>query len=213
MGNKKKNIFRFLPMDMGRLVCSVLLPYFRMKRIRPDGSKYKEKLKGGAIIAANHTGFSDPFIMGVAFWYRRLFFLAAKEVMINSFIGVLLKGMGCIKIDRDISDINAIRKCVDILKDGKLLGMFPQGGIKRDGEMDKIKSGAVLIALQAGVPIIPMYSADKKHWWSRKTVVIGEPINCRDYCQKKFPSLADMEKLSEILLDRMLECENAVKEK
>lgn len=200
-------------MDIGRLVCSVLLPYFRMKRLCPDGSKYKGHLKGGAIIAANHTGFLDPFIMGTAFWYRRLFFLAAKEVMLNPFIEFLLKGMGCIKIDRDISDINAIRKCTDVLKEGRLLGMFPQGAINRDGEMDKIKSGAVLIALQAGVPIVPMFCAPKKHWWSRKVVVIGEPINCRDYCQKKFPSLADMENLSNILLEKMTECENAAKEK
>lgn len=205
----KKNIFRFLPMDIGRIVCSVLPLYYRTKRIDLKGERFKTHLKGGAVIVTYHTDFSDPFTLGNCFWYRRLFFLAAKEVMKNSVIEVLLRGMGCIKIDRDASDIEAIKKCVSVLKCGKLLGVFPEGGIHREGDTDKIKSGAVLIAMQAGVPIIPVYIAKRKNIFKRQLAVIGEPFDCRDYCTKRFPSVADIDGISEKLLIKMEECKKA----
>ena len=207
MANKKlKNPFRYLPLDSARAVMSVLTLAFRHKKMHVSGEKYNQKVKGGAIIAMNHTGFSDPFKAATCFMTRRMFFLAAKEVMMNRFIGFLLKGTGCISIDRDQSDINAIRKCVDVLKDGKYLLIFPQGSIQSTDEVNKIKSGAVLIALQAGVPIVPMYTAKRKHWWNRTLTVIGDPIDCKALCPKKFPSVADLEALSDTLLEKMEEC-------
>lgn len=209
---KKKNIFRFLPMDMGRIVCAVLPLYYRTKRIDLKGEKIKEHLKGGAVVVSFHTGFSDPFTLGNCFWYRRLFFLAAKEVMKNPLVETLLKGMGCIKIDREASDIDAIKKCVSVLKDGRLLGVFPEGGIHRNGEADKIKSGAVLIAMQAGVPIIPVYTERRKNIFKRQVMVIGEKFCCRDYCTKRFPSVGDIAEISERLLIKMEECKKAYEE-
>lgn len=209
MKNKSKNIFRFLPMDMGRIVCAVLPLYYRTKRVNLKGEKVKEHLKGGAVVVSFHTGFSDPFTLGNCFWHRRLFFLAAKEVMKNRLVEVLLKGMGCIKIDRDASDIDAIKKCVSVLKDGRLLGIFPEGGIHRDGEVDKIKSGAVLIAMQAGVPIIPVCIEKRKNIFKRQVAVIGEPFDCREYCPKRFPSVADISEVSQKLLIKMEECKKA----
>lgn len=205
---RKNNIFRFLPMDMGRIVCSVLPLWYRTKRINIKGEKVKTHLKGGAVIASFHTGFSDPFTVGNCFWYRRLFFLAAKEVMKNKVIEVLLKGMGCIKIDREASDINAIKKCVSVLKEGKLLGIFPQGGIHKE-ETDQIKSGAVLIAMQAGVPIIPVYIAKRKNIFKRQIAVIGEAFDPKEHCPKRFPSVNDIAEVSSKLLAEMERCKHA----
>ena len=203
---RQKNPFRYLPLDAARAVCSVLTLAFRPKKLHISGEKYSQKVKGGAIIASNHTGFSDPVRVATCFITRRVFYLAAKEVMINRVVGVLLKGAGCISIDREQSDINAIRKCVDVLKDGKLLAIFPQGSIQDNDEMNKIKSGAVLIAMQAGVPIIPMYTAKRKHWWNRTLTVIGDPFDCKERCGKRFPSVADIDQLSNELLGKMEEC-------
>ena len=207
MQKSKKNVsWRLLAMDMARIVCIPLLLVFRMKRLTPEGKPYKNKIRGGAIMAANHTSFADPFLVGVAVWYRRLHFLAAEAVMKGKLRTWLLTGVGAIRIDRNETDIEAIRKATNVLKEGRLLAVFPQGSITRQSEVQSVKAGAVLIALQAGVPIIPMHIQPKKHWYSRRVVVIGEPIDPRKYIQKKFPSTADIQQVSELLMEQMNRC-------
>lgn len=197
---------RCLLQDTSRLVLLALTPILRVKKYDIDGKAYKRKLRGGAIVVSNHVGFSDPIMLANAFWYRRMFFLAAEIVMKNPVIAFLLKSAGCIKIDRNISDIEAIRKAVSILKDGRLLAVFPQGGIHDTGSITEIKAGAILLAIQAGVPIIPSYSEKRKHWFNRRKTVIGEAIDPKAFCGKKLPSMADINKISETLIERIELC-------
>ena len=202
---KSSKPFKYLPMDLARFSCLVLPLVVRIKKLYLKESDGK-KIKGGALIVANHTGFLDPVLVGTAFWYRRMFFLAAKEVMKSKLREVLLKGAGCIKIDRDISDIAAVRRCVEVLKDGKCLCVFPQGSIKRDGEIEEIKSGAVLMAFKADVPIVPVYFSERKSLFSKSCVIIGESINCREFCSKKIPSVTEINEISKKIQNAMLEC-------
>lgn len=197
---------KYLPMDIARLVCTPLLVLYRMKRLTPDGKKYTAHIQGGAVLAVNHTSFSDPFLVGVVVWYRRLYFLAAEAVMQGTLRTWLLKGVGAIRIDRNCADIEAIRNSVNVLKKGHLLSIFPQGGITNDDRVTSVKSGAVLIALQAGVPIIPMYICPKKHLLSRRVAIIGNPIDPKEHIQNKFPSTKDIEKVSQILMEEMNTC-------
>ena len=197
---------RLLPMDLARIVCTPLLIWYRMKRLNPDGTKYTGHIRGGAIIAANHTSFSDPFLVGVSVWYRRLYFLAAETVMQGKLRTWLLKGVGAIKIDRKSTDIEAIRRSVEVLKKGHLLAVFPQGGIAGNEQIKTVKSGAVLIALQAGVPIIPMHICPKKSWYSRRVVIVGNPVDPKSYIKNKFPSTADIEKVTQVLMEEMNHC-------
>ncbi len=208
MGKTKKLCFRHnMPaMDAARLVCMPLLLLWRMKRLNPDGTKYTGRIRGGAIVAANHTSFADPFLVGVAVWYRRLFFLAAEAVMGGKLRTWLLKGVGAIKIDRNCADIEAIRKCVSVLKSGYLLSVFPQGGITGEDTVSSIKSGAILMALQAGVPIVPMHICPPKHWYSRRVVIIGNTVDPKNHVANKFPSTKDIEKISQILMEEMNHC-------
>lgn len=207
--SNKGGFFKQLAMDAARVVCSVLIPIFRMKRLTPDGEKYKEKLEGGAIIAANHTSFLDPFIVGVTFWYRRMHMLVAEIVMGGKFRSMLLRGVGGIKIDRNIADLEAIKQAVEVLKGGRLLAIFPQGGIDEQDDVNSIKSGAVFMALRASVPIIPMYIRPKKHWYDRRTVVIGETVYPNKLCSKKMPSTADIEAITKVLAENLAKCKNA----
>ena len=206
--SKKPRLFnpKRFPMDMARLVCSPLLLAYRMKRITPTGEPYKGRVEGGAILAANHTSYSDTFLLGVTFWYRRMFFLAAEVVMKSKLRNWLLKGVGAIRIDRQSTDIEAIRRSVEVLKEGHLLGIFPQGGIVGDEQIQTLKSGVVLIALQAGVPIVPVYLCPKKHWYSRRVAVIGQTLDPKEHIQKKFPSTADIDRLAQLLAEEMNRC-------
>ena len=210
MMSKKQGKFvswRLIPMDLARLVLLWLPLFFRFRRYDTAGAKYKKKIRGGALIVANHSSMTDPFLVWACLWYRRVSFLAAEAVMRNPIIAWLLRGCGCIKIDRNISDIEAVRKAVDVLQDKRIVAMFPQGAITHEEEFSQIKSGAILIALRAGVPIVPMYSNRKNTPWYRPTVVVmGEPLDCRDYCKKKMPTMAEIEAASAALLDRLEEC-------
>lgn len=197
---------RRLPQDLGRLVCLPLLLLFRMKRLTPEGKKYKGRIRGGAILAANHSSFTDPFVLGVAVWYRRLFFLAAEVVMKGRFRKLLLKGVGAIEIDRYGTDIEAVRNSVKVLKRGHLLSVFPQGGIAGGDEIGRLKSGVILFALQAGVPIIPVYIVPRKRWYERRVVVVGEAFDPKAYLGKKFPSTADIDRAAQHLAEEMNRC-------
>ncbi len=195
--------------DMARVVCAPLIPIFRLKTYTPDGKKLQAQIKGGAIIVANHTSLADPFLVGTAFWYRRVFFLTAKEVMDNPVKNFLLKGVGCIRIDRESTDLEAIKKAVGVLKAGRVLVVFPQGGIAH-GEVDEIKSGAILLAMQAGVPIVPIHIGKRKAWYKTRPVVVGDVIDPAVICTKKIPSVKDIENVTARLFEEMIRCQEAM---
>ena len=213
MANNKSKLWdiRRLPMDLARLVCAPLPLILRIKRLTPEGQPYRGRLKGAAILAANHTAFTDPFVVACTFWYRRAFFLVAEVVMKPRLRAALLRGVGGIKVDRNKVDIEAIKQSVGVLKDGRLLIIFPQGGIA-DGGVESVKAGTALIALQAGVPIIPMHIKPRAHWYSRQQVVIGDTIDPKDYCAKKMPSTADIQAITDVLMNEMRRCAGNDKE-
>ena len=133
--------------------------------------------------------------------------LAAETLMKNRLAAVLLRGMGCIKIDRNSFDIEAIKKSVEVLKEGRVLTVFPQGALHRDGDLSGIKSGAVLIAGRAGVPIVPIYTKERLHWYERRVVAVGEPLYPED--ARALLNAAKADEISKKLLLKMEECEDA----
>ena len=207
-GEKKINkakIFNLhcFPMDFARICCSPLLFFFRIKKLYVTPVA-KKKIRGGAIIASNHTRFLDPLMLCAAFWYRRMFYLTANTVMSNKTIKFLLKKLGCIEINREICDINSIRQTVTLLKSGQVISIFPQGGISRDDNMDSIKSGIVLMAMQAKVPIIPVYMHHKVKPKNQNCIVIGEPIPA--FGSEDLPLIKDINSYADYVLKKMTEC-------
>ena len=217
MSDKNKRIpklFRILditkfPHDMARFVLLPLQLWYRVKKYDCDGGRYTKRLKGAALVACNHVSFNDPFIILCALWYRRLSMLVAEVVMRSPVRNFFMRGMGCIRIDRSKSDLEAVRNTLDVLEKGRPVLIFPQGCINRDGNADNIKSGGILMALQADVPIIPVYTYKRRHWYDRTVIVVGEPINCSDYCAKKMPTINEINAITEELHQRLLKCKSA----
>lgn len=210
MNKKRENIFKriwlWIAYQTSRLIYVILLVPYRTLLLTPEGKRYKGKLKGGAILAANHTTFSDPFVVGSAFWYRQLNFFTADAVMATKTREKLLKAAGSIKVNRDIADIEAVRSAVEILKKGRLLLIFPEGGVQEVGGVKAIKSGAALMAAQAGVPIIPLFICYNPRWYNRRKVIVGEPIDPKAICTRKIPSTADIENITKCLQAEMERC-------
>lgn len=192
------------PMDLGRLFLSVLIPFYRIKKIYVGDPAKIRAIKDGALLAANHSGFADPLVIETAFWYRRVHYVVGEIAMEGKVKSALMRGAGCVRIDRSIADLKAIKQCVQILKEGNYLEIFPQGAVAE--ETAGFKSGAVLIAVQADVPIIPMYIVNRKRIWQRYRLVIGDPIYWREHCDKEKPGMKDIERMKEILEEKYEEC-------
>ena len=216
MNTKKKSVPKFFrifditkfPHDLARFLLLPLQLGYRVRKYDCNGKKYKKILKGAALVACNHVSFNDPFIILCVFWYRRLSMLVAEVVMKTPVRNFFMRGMGCIRIDRTISDLDAVRDTLDVLSKGRPVLVFPQGRIHRDGGADDMKSGSILMALQANVPIIPAYTYKRKHWYNRTIVVFGEPIDCASFCAKKMPSMTEINTITEELHQRILKCKS-----
>lgn len=203
MKQTKHKIFRIdlFFMDLARFLLLVLIPIFRIKKIYVGK---KEKIKEGVLIAANHTGFKDPLVLETTFWTRRMFYVVAEVAMENKIQRKLMEGAGCIRIDRNIADTTAIKNCVKVLKEGFALTIFPQGAIS-ENEVG-FKSGVALMASLAKVPILPVHIEKRKSFFARQIVVIGEPFRVSDYCDKKMPSVQDLDMVTEKLHEKYEEC-------
>lgn len=146
-------------------------------------------LKGGAILAINHTSYFDFALAGTAALPTKRYvrFMAKKEIFDNKIAGPLMRGMHHINVDRSngsASFVAALRS----LKDGEIIGIFPEGTISTSFEIKGLKSGAVRLAIGAGVPVIPtivwggqrIYTKGVKPNFKRNktpiSVSFGEPI-------------------------------------
>lgn len=113
---------------------------------------------GGAVLAINHISFLDYAFAGLPAdraGHRRVRFMAKDGIFKNPVAGPLMRSMGHISVNRDAGS-DAFRQGVRALKDGELLGVFPEGTMSRTFELISFKSGAVRMAAMAQVPIIPM---------------------------------------------------------
>ncbi len=178
---KKKSKLRYLPRDIVWAIGYTLgWLVFRPKNYYIS-EEAKKKIKGGSLIISNHIGFVDPVYLMMAMGYRRQHFIATKEFFSNKFKKfVFEKIFLCICIDRDNVGTATIKTVVNELKDGERVTMFPEGHINFEGGGDEIaafKSGAVLMALKGGCPIVPVYIHKRKSLWNRQVTIFGEPIN------------------------------------
>lgn len=110
--------------------------------------------QGGAIIACNHISLFDPPVVGTAF-SRPVHFMAKEELFAIPLLGWLFTKLNAFPVKRATADRAAIRHAINLLENGELLGLFPEGTRSLTGKLGKPETGLAMIALKAGVPIIP----------------------------------------------------------
>ena len=165
--------------------------------------KAKEKIRGGALLIANHTGVSDPVYMMIGVPYRRHFFVVSEEVM-DKPVGRLLRAMRCIRIDRNNPNLATFREIVARLKSGELISMFPEGRISVEDGTSEFKSGMVRMAVRSGVPIVPMYIKPKTKPTERLTIVLGERVSVTEL-YGEHPTFAQIDAATKLLYERETE--------
>jgi 1-acyl-sn-glycerol-3-phosphate acyltransferase len=117
---------------------------------------------GGAILASNHLSFSDSFFLPLEV-DRRVTFLAKGDYFTGRGVkgkltAAFFKSINQVPVDRSGGRASeaALRKGVEILKSGELLGIYPEGTRSPDGRLYRGKTGIARMALEAGVPVIPV---------------------------------------------------------
>lgn len=131
---------------------------------------------GAAVLCANHIAEMDMFFIG--FKIKRLIRWMAKEELFRiPVIGIIIKHLGAFSIKRGKADVESIRTALGLLSEGHIVGIFPEGTrMARTRRNVKVKRGAVLLALKAGVPVIPVAINSSFKLFSKVTVTFGEPI-------------------------------------
>ncbi len=108
---------------------------------------------GGVVIASNHVNFLDgPLLFGVA---PRPVHCLSKRELFRGPIGWVLRGAGHIPINREGPDREAVSAALQVLKDGQVLGVFPEG-TRGSGEFETIRTGVAYFALRTGAPVVPV---------------------------------------------------------
>lgn len=134
--------------------------------------------RGGALVVCNHRFAKDPVVLAHAFSRRQLYFMSKAEWFENRPLGLLLGALGAFPVNRGEGDFGAIDHAVELVKEGHLLGIFPEGTRNRTGGPMKPKSGAAFIARQTGADVLPcaLVFGDRQGFRSRITVKIGPVI-------------------------------------
>lgn len=174
--------FKYLLFDIVKWLGSwQVLLWWRTKVIYDDKKISKSTLKGKVVVSSNHVSFADPFVLQTAVLYRRWHFLFMTDLIKNKFQQWIYKNVFLsFPIDRNAPSFRTMKFLSEYVKGGNLLALFPEGHIKRDGEMDSFKGGAVLIAYLSDAPIIPVYHQKRKNPWHRVRVAIGKPFNIKE---------------------------------
>jgi 1-acyl-sn-glycerol-3-phosphate acyltransferase len=124
---------------------------------------------GPVLLIANHQSFIDPIFVALAA-RRPLTFLARKSLFRGGSFDRLIRSYGAIPIDRGFGK-EGIQSVVDTLRSGRPVLVFPEGERTRDGEIQPLKPGIVLLMERANVPVVPVGIAGAFEMWPRQRAV------------------------------------------
>lgn len=137
-------------------------------------------LSGPYILICNHLSWLDPICIAHAVNKEEIAFLAKKELLQSRFAGRLLRALHVIPVDRHNFDIAAMRACTQVLREGRVLGIFPEGTRHKKGNMEEMEAGVALLALRNNVPVVPMYIHGKLRPFRRVHCYADAPIPMDD---------------------------------
>ena len=182
-----------------RLIFLLLWPLTKL--LYPVHVHHPERVPTGAmVLCAPHSSMIDPVLLMMALGIRRYpRFMAKQELFEKKLLGGILRGMGVFPVDRGKADMQAIRTALGILKNGGILGIFPEGTRIHAEEIGSAHSGAIMLASHTGAPLVPVWLTRDKKPFRRVDVVFGEP-----YALPKLPGGSESYKpYAEELMERI----------
>lgn len=147
--------------------------------------------QGAYVLCCNHINYLDAAAI-VLFNKRKVNFVAKEDLFTHGILYWLGHLFDAIPIKRDMQDIEAIKRCLKVLKKGELLGIFPEGTRKGMEKNMKAKNGAAYIALKAKVKVIPVGIHGTFKPFSKVYMNYGEPIDLSGYTKENIDEATDL---------------------
>lgn len=177
------NNLKFLGKLLYRIAYLTSYLYFKIVHRWKIKGKKNRPGEGPLIIMANHTSVLDPPIVG-SVMNRQVHFMAKEELFKNPIFERFLKGIGTFPVRRGKPDRKALKNAFKLLKNDKVICIFPEGTRHKPDNLGQAKAGAVMIALKSQAPILPIGIINTKNKENLK-ISIGKPFTLDEYYNKK----------------------------
>ncbi|HAL92646.1 MAG TPA: 1-acyl-sn-glycerol-3-phosphate acyltransferase [Verrucomicrobia bacterium] len=166
---------------------------------------------GGAVLAANHCSYLDPPVMCACSPGRIVHFMARDTLFSNAVARWYFPRVGVMPLDRTKGDLGALKKAIALLKEGRVIGLFPEGTRSPDGQMREAKGGIGFLIAKGDVPVVPIHisgtfaafpKGGKKFMPSRVVARIGKPITPEEI-RAAMPKKNDYEAVGALVMRRI----------
>lgn len=172
----------------------ILIPFYRIKVYGRENIP----LDGRLVVCSNHASNWDPIFISIAF-PRQISWMGKKELFKNNVIAYLLKKLTVFPVDRDGSDVGAIKNALKVLKAENTLGLFPEGTRVKSMDLNNAKSGVALLGYKSKAPILPIFIESNYKMFNKVNLYIGKPVDLHEMIEGK-PSPDDYLDLSKKIL-------------
>lgn len=150
------------------------------------------------ILCSNHSSNWDPIFLAISL-PNQIYFMAKKEILEWPIIGRIIKKIGVFAVDRDGRDMASLKYSIKLLKEGKTLGIFPEGTRVKSIDRENMKDGVAFIALKAKADVVPVEIISTFKPFRKTFVNIHQPIKVDKFLDMK--TRVAMEKMTDEIFD------------
>lgn len=182
---KKSDAQLAKPRERKSVIYTILLPVVRglfrtLLPVQYHGLDNVGDMEAPFILMGNHTTMMDPVLLAAALPREQIRFVGKKELWRSKPFAWFARELKAIPVDRHNTDMEAMRACMRVVREGHVLGIFPEGTRYHEGLMTELESGVAVIALRAKVPLVPVYISGKLRLFRKLHVYVGKPIRMDD---------------------------------
>jgi 1-acyl-sn-glycerol-3-phosphate acyltransferase len=151
--------------------------FYTLLRLRVVGIN-NVPAEGPVVLCANHTSLLDPPLLGTPL-ERMVHFMAKAELFDVPILGTMISKVGAFPVKRGGVSKESIRLAISLLKNGSVMGIFPEGSRSNSGGMGK--KGAASLALKSGAAVVPVAIIGNYFLFRPMTIVYGPPVDLSEF--------------------------------